>query len=232
MLNANTLLKKAIQQVKSAGITPGNIDPIVEINDKSTSRFGLCTKISNRKGPYDYKIQLNKILLNQDTEKPAMEVLVHEVLHSCKGCMNHGVVWKNHATTMNRKFNYKISRCSSLDTLGIESENVDAKYIIQCKKCENRVFRNRKSKLTENVNSYKCNCGGELDMIKGQPATQSTKAANSAPTSVVERVRAAKYIVVCQGCGAKTLRNRKSKLITQINNYRCSCGSKLKVITK
>lgn len=35
-----------------------------------------------------------------------------------------------------------------------------------------------------------------------------------------------KYVVFCDGCGQTVKRKRKSKLITQVNNYKCGiCGS-------
>lgn len=42
-------------------------------------------------------------------------------------------------------------------------------------------------------------------------------------------VRTANYVVVCTQCGNKTYRNRMSKLITHMHQYRCNCGGKLRL---
>lgn len=227
MLNPNQLLKKAIEQVEEAGIKPGNINPIVEINDSAKSRFGLCTKSNKPNRKYDYEIQLNKSLLSAK-EKAVMEVLVHEVLHSCEGCMNHGKTWKLYVSIMNQKFGYNISRCSSYEKLGIESEKVDSKYIIECVKCKRKVYRNRKSKFTDNLNQYICNCGGDFNLIKSPyMKTNGTKSAASSTLPIASKKP--KYVIECKSCGVKVTRSRKSKLTENISRYKCKCGGKLKL---
>lgn len=39
-----------------------------------------------------------------------------------------------------------------------------------------------------------------------------------------------RYILVCEGCGLRIERTRKSRLITHTELYRCRCGSKLDMI--
>lgn len=39
--------------------------------------------------------------------------------------------------------------------------------------------------------------------------------------------RKIKYIITCQKCGNQLFRQKKSKLVTQPNLYRCKCGGKL-----
>lgn len=114
MLNANELLQKGIKQVKAAGIRPGNIDPEVVINSRAKSRFGLC-----RMGKYNYQIEINSQLL-QAEEKKVMNTIVHEILHTVRGCMNHGSTWARYANIMNCKFGYDISRTSSYEKMGLE----------------------------------------------------------------------------------------------------------------
>lgn len=45
--------------------------------------------------------------------------------------------------------------------------------------------------------------------------------------SAPERKKQVKYVIICQKCGAKTYRQKKSKLITDTKHYRCKCGGKL-----
>ena len=39
--------------------------------------------------------------------------------------------------------------------------------------------------------------------------------------------RSVKYIITCQKCGNQLFRQKKSKLVTHTNSYRCKCGGKL-----
>lgn len=225
MLDPNELLQKAIEQVQEAGIKPGNINPVLEINHSAKGNFGLCTKINNPNRQYDYKIRLNKEVLKAK-EKSIMEVLVHEVLHSCEGCMNHGKTWKSYVSIMNKKFGYNISRCTTYEKLGIS--NVDSKYIIECVECKRKIYRNRKSKLTENVSLYYCNCNGELKIIKSpHMKTNATKsiASSTSPTTSKKQ----KYIIECKRCGVKVTRSTKSKVTENVDRYKCRCGGDLKL---
>lgn len=157
MLNANELLQKGIKQVKAAGIEPGNIDPKIVINSRAKTRFGLCRKTP---GKYDYQIEINNQLLEADKKK-AMNTMVHEILHTVRGCMNHGSTWARHANTMNVKFGYDISRTSSYEKLGIEAPK--AKFTVKCKGCGMEIHRHRKSKLITHTNLYRCGaCNGKL----------------------------------------------------------------------
>lgn len=160
MLNANQLLQEGIKQVIEAGIEPGNIDPNVTVNTRAKTRFGQCRKVPY--GKYDYQININALLLGADKKK-AMNTMVHEILHTVKGCMNHGALWKSHANTMNNKFGYDISRTSSYEKVGIERPKY--KYIVKCKSCGIEIGRQKKSKLITQISRYKCRCGGKLELV-------------------------------------------------------------------
>lgn len=43
-----------------------------------------------------------------------------------------------------------------------------------------------------------------------------------------EKKASVNYVIVCQSCGHKFYRQRKSKLVTETEQYRCKCGGKLK----
>lgn len=161
MVNANKLLEKGLKQVSAAGIQTGNIDPEIIINSRAKKRLGLCRKVL---GKYDYQIEINSLLLELNEEK-AMNTMVHEILHTVKGCMNHGSTWARHANTMSIKYGYDISRTSSYEKLGIEAP--EAKFTVKCKGCGIETHRNRKSKLITHTSLYRCGyCNGQLSLIK------------------------------------------------------------------
>lgn len=160
MLNANELLREGIKQVKAAGIEPGYINPNVKINSRAKTRFGMCRKTP---GKYDYEIELNSQLLKADKSK-AMNTMVHEILHSVKGCMNHGRLWTRNSEIMNEREGYDISRLSSYSKLGLERPK--AKYVIQCVDCDNQILRFKRSKVVTHINNYACGaCSGKLELI-------------------------------------------------------------------
>lgn len=159
-LNADKLLQEGIKQVISAGITPGNINPNVKINTRAVKRFGQCKKVPDAK--YDYEIEINAKLLNVSKEK-LMNTLVHEILHTCKGCMNHGKTWKAYADKMNDKFGYDISRTTSYEKIGIERPA--SKYTVECQGCGVQIGRQQRSKLITQTHLYRCKCGGSLKLI-------------------------------------------------------------------
>ncbi|HHT97576.1 MAG TPA: sprT domain-containing protein [Clostridiales bacterium] len=160
ILNANKLLQEGIEQVISAGIKPGIINPNVKINTRAINRFGQCRKLPQSQ--YDYEIQINSKLLEVSKDK-AMNTLVHEILHTCKGCMNHGKTWKHYANVMNIMFGYDISRTSSYETIGIDKP--EYKYMIKCDKCSVSIGRQKQSKLVTHTHQYRCKCGGNLHLV-------------------------------------------------------------------
>ena len=159
-INVNNLLKKAMDQVASVGVKHGKINPEVIINTRAKKRFGQCKKVPYSE--YDYEVQINAKLLEVEESK-IMNTLVHEVLHTCKGCMNHGRLWKNYANIMNNKFNYDISRTSTYEKIGIERPEVN--YTIECQKCGNKFYRQNRSKIVTQTDKYRCACGGKLKLI-------------------------------------------------------------------
>ncbi len=65
-------------------------------------------------------------------------VMAHEVLHTCDGCYDHGIKWKEYAGRMNRAYGYRIKRTSSFSDMGLEEPGRDdsrIRYIIKCRRC-------------------------------------------------------------------------------------------------
>lgn len=217
MLNANELLQKGIKQVENAGIKPGKINPNVVINTTASSFYGLCTKRKN--GIYDYTIELNKNLLLGE-EIYTMNTLVHEILHSVEGCMNHGPKWKRVVGIVNKKYGYNIKRCSTSEEKGMQ--DIESKYVIQCEKCNSKYHRDRVSNLVKYPERYSCgSCKGKLKLVKGDLKTP-------APTQPKTKLntKGFKYTITCQSCKATFGRKVMSKAIKNIKNYRCSCGGR------
>ena len=87
-----------------------------------------------------YEIYLAKNLLADDVDDVAIfDTLIHEILHTVDGAMNHGEKWKALAEKVNKAYNLNIKRETSEEEKGIQ------------------IRPERKPK-----HSYKCNCCGEV----------------------------------------------------------------------
>ena len=158
----NNLLAKAIQEVKEQGIKPGNIDPTLYVSN-AAKEFGRCTHTGS-----NFEIRISKYIMN-NPEKDLMQTIVHEVLHSVPGCMNHGAQWKKAAEIMNKAKGYDISRLTSTSAANLTKEHqaVLTRYVVACADCGNEIYRQRKSKLINYPELYTCGvCGGELERIR------------------------------------------------------------------
>lgn len=154
----NKLLQEAISEVRSAGIEPGNILPEIKLN-RATRSFGRCHKVGDA-----FQIALSKYYLDNPPED-LKSTLVHEVLHTVDDCFNHGPKWKSLVAKMNRIYGYNIQRTTA-DIMQNETvQAIKRQYIITCVKCNQTIYRQRKSKLVTNTNNFRCGrCGGHLKL--------------------------------------------------------------------
>ena len=117
--------------------------------------------------PDGYSININVVLLDEKNDVSGLKnTIIHELLHSCKGCMNHGENWKRLAEKVNRAYGYNIKRTSSSDEKGVQKSTVPTaknKYCVICEKCGKKYMRTRMSNLVKYPNRYSCGvCGGKL----------------------------------------------------------------------
>ena len=156
---AKEILKKCINLVQQEGIPVAEKIEKIYINDKIRSRFGSCRKENG-----SYYIELSgKIMPCED--RVIETVLLHELLHTCPGCMNHGFRWKKYAEIINQKYGYEITASSRYETFGMENpeSREPVKYTILCTNCGNRIERRRRCPLVEKADRYRCGkCGGIL----------------------------------------------------------------------
>ncbi len=146
-------------KLQNLGIETGEIKR-VKVNTRAVSRWGRCKKVS-----YDmYEIEISAVLLQDDVDdKGAETTMLHELLHSCEGCMNHGAKWKALANKVNAAYGYNIKRNTSSDEKGVKDNIVKkAKHKIVCQKCGKEIYRMRASNLTKYPTLYSCMCGGDF----------------------------------------------------------------------
>lgn len=151
------LLALAIAQARAVKIPVSqDICPQVRLNRRARTRFGCCVR---RDG--GYTIELSAQLAREGSERAVLQVLCHEVLHTCWGCANHGPRWRGYAQRMNRAYGYDIRRTDGYDTLGIPDDR-PVRYYVVCERCGRRIPRMKRSPLVDCPGRYRCQCGGAL----------------------------------------------------------------------
>lgn len=160
----NLMLQKAINQTLDAGIKCGKIIPAVKVNKRANSFLGKCELFTEYKGEKVFAIQVSYKVLNLKFND-IMEILCHEVLHSCEGCMNHRTQWKRYAKMMNEKYGYNIRRCANGEEYGLTKNEIKKNYCLRCVACGEKYYFARYCKRVRNPHSYGCKCGGNLERI-------------------------------------------------------------------
>lgn len=162
MKNYMEMYHKALEILDDLNIEYGNIVE-VKLNYRAKNRFGQC----RRNNVYNtYELNFNHLIFADEADDDAiMNVLIHEILHTCEGGMTHKGEWKRLANIVNANTKYNITRCTSYESLGIENPIKDKKhnYVFVCEDCGQVIVRERASKFTRNYHNYRCGkCGGNL----------------------------------------------------------------------
>lgn len=72
-----------------------------------------------------YTINISCRLLEESVPREILkQTVLHEILHTCKNCMNHKTEWKEVANQVNRAYGYNIKRCTSAEELGLQDVQV------------------------------------------------------------------------------------------------------------
>lgn len=155
--DVDRLLAQAIAQARAVHIpVPDCICPQVQLNHRARTRFGCCIR---RDGACT--IELSALLAQRGSAQAVLQVLAHEVLHTCRGCSNHGARWKSYAQRMNAAYGYRIRRTDDYGSLGIEDDR-PVRYWVVCQQCARRIPRMKRSPLVSHPERYRCTCGGQL----------------------------------------------------------------------
>lgn len=206
-LNEN--LKEVIRQAQDINIpVPADICEQVDINPRPKKRYGCCRLKAGA-----YHIEVSEFILRCDPDK-IRGVLAHEVLHTCRGCYNHGNMWKKYAAMMNSVYGYNIKRTSSNEEMGMadigrsgadRSDTVDV------------------SGFAGRQGSTDCQ---DTDSMSKSGSWRSHTAGRTGSASA----GAIKYIIRCRKCGREYPRQRYSAVVKNPKAYRCRCGGRLTVL--
>lgn len=160
----NRMLREVIREAQEAGIpVPRNIDPEIYINGRPKKRFGCCKRIEGR-----FRLEVSRFILACEPAR-VRNVIAHEVLHTCRGCDNHGKIWKSYAKVMNDRYGYRIKTTSSFAEMGLPEpapQERRIRYVMRCTGCGREYPRERFTCVMQKINAYRCRCGGKLVVYK------------------------------------------------------------------
>ncbi len=159
-------MRECQRELDALGIPYGNVVGITK-NSKARTRWGQCTKKPNG----TYSIEISEILLDDTVPIKALKsTIMHELIHTCPRCFDHGTIWKHYANDVNKHYGYDVKRANNANENGIDITNSvikNAKYVFKCNKCGQIVVRSRASKFTKHPESYRCaTCSGKFTQIK------------------------------------------------------------------
>jgi predicted SprT family Zn-dependent metalloprotease len=156
----------------------------VSVNGRLRTTLGVCNR-DRRTGMFT--IDINPALLADNVDDMEVkDTIVHEMIHNCPGCFDHGYEWKRRADRVNRMLGYHVSRTASradMEAAGVEVKREEFKYALQCVKCGNQCKYKRWSKSLENPSRYRCGrCHGDLKVVclDGNREIWGVKVANRA----------------------------------------------------
>lgn len=123
---------RCMEMLDDLNIPYGNIKEVT-VNTRAKRRWGQCKGI-----PGGFAININAVLLDENIpDDGLMNTMLHELLHSVPGCMNHGAKWKAMADKVHKAYGIQIKRCSNAEEKGVPTEisNARYKYFLKCPKC-------------------------------------------------------------------------------------------------
>lgn len=158
--DVNILLKIGTGMLKSINIpVTKEIAPTVHLIN-SRKKYGICRHY----GDGFYQICLSKYTLGS-SPKSIMSTILHELLHTCEDCDNHGLIWKRYAKRVNRHYNYDIRRTGSNDHTLADRANLigPTAVALVCEKCHEIHLVSKYSKFALYPERCYCKiCGGRV----------------------------------------------------------------------
>lgn len=161
------LLSETVDELKKCDIPVYSGLIIIKANHRAKSRFGCCRRMSKGIGRQYFEIEISARLAEVEDQK-IKEVIAHELLHTCRGCQNHGQQWKAYARRVKERLGYNITTTTRYEYFDLTKPKMAEtnKYKIVCQKCGTTTYRKRQCKLAKNPQNYRCiKCGGTLKVV-------------------------------------------------------------------
>ncbi len=167
MRDLQKIAVECMQELDRIGIPYGNIERFI-VNTRATKRWGQCKKLPSG----NFEININQDLLDEKNSLEGLKnTIMHELLHSCEGCMNHGKKWQDMANKVNKFYGCKIKRVSSASEKGVikhTKKPIVYKYNVFCNSCKRNYKYQRMCWSVEccTTGDAKCICGSNSFTVK------------------------------------------------------------------
>ena len=167
MKDLRKLYNECVSELKHIHVDISNRIVEVKSNGRLRTVLGRCNynRITG-----NYSIEINACLLTDEAETQAVkETIIHELIHTCPGCMNHGYEWKKRGEIASKLLGYNVCRLRSIDDLNnwkVEVKRETYKYALVCNECGKEYKRKRWSEALANPSRYRCGrCNGSLHTV-------------------------------------------------------------------
>lgn len=124
---------------------------------KARSFFGQIRK----KGDV-YTLKISNMIDEADEqhrETLLMSVVIHELIHTCPKCFNHGYEFKYWCYKVNRRYpEYHIVTKTDGKEYGIKEDEKHARWYVECEKCHKHYNYERKPRVDLKRCHCKCGC--------------------------------------------------------------------------
>lgn len=131
--------------------------------DRCTRSLGRCRRQLGRDGHTPvYTITISRYIDTLSLQE-IKDVMMHELIHTIPGCFNHSAQFTRFADMINHK-SQQIYHVQTRYKGSTFQQNTPYKYVIECSHCGQRLYRTRKSTITEHPGRYRCTCGGKFQV--------------------------------------------------------------------
>ena len=133
---------------------------LVSFSTRRVKNFATCTKV----GDHQYKIVVNQHYLELASADNVHNTLMHEVIHSVPGCMNHKDPWKRVAKKVNATYTFtEIKRLGHDDNYWKEyasqhKRKLDYAYVVTCDECGHQWRYKKKCTVVNTAEKGTCTC--------------------------------------------------------------------------
>ena len=164
--DVNVVAIECMRELEIIGIPYSNKIKKFSVNYHTRRYYGKTILKPDR----TYEIEIASFVMLEEVPLETLKnTLIHELLHTCEGCMNHGKTWKEYAARVKKIYGYNIQSLPGDDDIPEEVEkriNSNAKYKYQCCECGKMIYMNRKCRFTEHSDWFTHrNCGGRFKKV-------------------------------------------------------------------
>lgn len=133
----------------------------IDFKNKSKSYWAKIGRNSKKHSGYFLRIGgLFSLIPDENIARIRFQsTIVHELIHTIPGCMNHGKKFHLICALINKKYpELSLQTSTSCEEYGIMVEKRVPKYIVKCTKCGKKYFYFRMPNY--DLHNYVCNCCG------------------------------------------------------------------------